>query len=74
MSGFLEKYNTDDVFIRNLIVALLNSLNDRLKYIQVNDQQEILEIYVPFYFSLTGDEPFLQDSFLEYILFVFWWI
>jgi hypothetical protein len=67
MSGFLEKYNMDDVFLRNLIVALLNSLNDRLKYIQVNDQQDILEVYVPFYFSLTGDEPFLQDSFLEYI-------
>jgi len=66
MSGFLEKYNTDEVFLRNLITSLLNSLNDRLKYIQINDQQEILEVYVPFYFSLTGDEPFLQDNFLQY--------
>jgi len=67
MSGFLEKYNMDEVYLRNLITALLNSLNDKLKYIQINDQQEILEVYVPFYFTLTGDEPFLQDNFLEYI-------
>jgi hypothetical protein len=67
MSGFLEKYNTDEVFLRNLITSLLNSLNDRLTYSQINDQQEKLEVYVPFYFSLTGDEPFLQDNFLEYI-------
>jgi hypothetical protein len=67
MSGFLEKYNTDEVFLRNLITSLLRSLNDKLTYKQVNDQQEVLEVYVPFYYSLTGDEPFLQDSFLEYI-------
>ena len=61
MSGFLEKFNTDEVFLRNLISSLLRSLNDKLTYYQVNDQQEKLEVYVPFYYSLTGEEPFLQD-------------
>ena len=36
MSGFLEKYNTDEVFLRGLITSLLKSLNDKLKYIQIN--------------------------------------
>lgn len=66
MSGFLEKYNTDDVFLRGLITSLLKSMNDKLKYIQINDQQEVLETYIPFFYSLTGDESFLQDFFIKY--------
>jgi hypothetical protein len=66
MSGFLEKYNTDDVFLRSLITALLRSLNDKLTYTQINDQQQILEVFIPFFYSMTGDESFLQDFFIEY--------
>ncbi len=49
MSGFLEKYNTDEVFLRGLITSLLRSLNDKLRYIQINDQQEVLEVFIPFF-------------------------
>lgn len=66
MSGFLEKYNTDEVFLRGLITSLLRSFNEKLKYTQVNDQQQVLEVFVPFFYSLTGDEPFLQDFFIHY--------
>jgi len=66
MSGFLEKFNMDDVYLRNLIIGLLRSLNEKVTYFQVNDQQEKIEVYVPFFFSLTGDESFLMDSFIEY--------
>lgn len=66
MSGFLEKYNTDEVFLRSLIVAMLRSLNEKLTYLQVNDQQQVLEVYIPFFYSMTGDESFLQDFFLPY--------
>jgi hypothetical protein len=66
MSGFLEKYNTDEVFLRNLIISFIRSLNEKLTYIQVNDQQNILQVYVPFFYSMTGDESFLQDFFIEY--------
>jgi hypothetical protein len=66
MSGFLEKYNTDDVFLRNIIVSFLKSLNDRVTYKQVNDQQQVLLVYIPFFYSITGDESFLQDFYLEY--------
>jgi hypothetical protein len=66
MSGFLEKYNTDEVFLRGLIVSFLRSLNEKVKYIQVNDQQDMLEIFIPFFYSMSGDESFLQDFFLSY--------
>lgn len=66
MSGFLEKYNTDEVFLRGLITSLLRSLNDKLRYIQINDQQEVLEVFIPFFYSMTGEEPYLQDFFLIY--------
>jgi len=66
MSGFLEKYNVDDVFLRNVIVGLLRSLNERLTYTQINDKQEILNVYVPFLYSMSGDESFLKDYYLDY--------
>ncbi len=66
MSGFLEKYNTDEVFLRGLLISFLKSLNDKIRYIQINDQQDILEVFIPFFYSMTGDESFLQDFFIEY--------
>jgi hypothetical protein len=66
MSGFLEKFNTDDVFLRGLITSFIRTLNDKVKYIQINDQQEVLEVYIPFFYSMTGDESFLQNFYLQY--------
>jgi len=66
MSGFLEKFNTDEVFLRGLITSLMRSMNDNVKYTQIDDQQEVLEIFIPFFYSLTGDESFLQDFFIRY--------
>ena len=66
MSGFLEKYNTDEDFLRGLITSFLRSLNEKVKYIQINDQQQVLEVFIPFFYSMTGDEAFLQDFFLHY--------
>lgn len=66
MSGFLEKYNTDEVFLRNIIVGLLRNMNEKLTYLQTNDKQEILEVFVPFLYSMSGDESFLKDFYLDY--------
>ena len=67
MSGFLEKYNIDEVFLRGVIVGLLRSLNEKVTYTQINEQQEILEVYIPFFYSMSGDESFLQDFYLDYL-------
>lgn len=67
MSGFLEKYNIDEVFLRGVIVGLLRSLNEKVTYTQINEQQQILEVYIPFFYSMSGDESFLQDFYLDYL-------
>jgi hypothetical protein len=64
--AFLEKYNVDEVFLRGIIVGFLRSLNEKLTYTQINEQQEILEIFIPFFYSMSGDESFLQDFYLNY--------
>lgn len=67
MAGFLEKYNVDEVFLRGIIVGLLRSLNEKVTYTQINQQQQILQVYIPFFYSMAGDESFLQDFYLDYL-------
>jgi len=67
MSGFLEKYNVDEVFLRGIIVGFLRSLNEKVTYTQINQQQQILQVYIPFFYSMAGDETFLQDFYLDYL-------
>jgi hypothetical protein len=64
--SFLEKYNVDEVFLRGVIIGLLRSLNEKVTYTQINEQQEILQIFIPFFYSMSGDESFLQDFYLNY--------
>jgi hypothetical protein len=64
--NFLEKYNTDDVFFRGIIVGLLSKLNETITYTQINSEQVKSTIYIPFFYSMVGDEPFLQDFYITY--------
>ena len=64
--NFLEKYNTDDVFFRGIILGLLTKLNEIITYDQVDKDQNVTKIYIPFFYSMVGDEPFLQDFYLSY--------
>ena len=64
MATYNLKFNKDDSVVRHLIVGLLADLNNKLSfYRQVSNDQRI-EVDVPFYYSITGDENFLRDSFL----------
>lgn len=64
--NFLEKYNRDEIFFRGLIIGLLSSLNNRITYYQTTDSGDEVEIFIPFFYSLAGDEPFLEDFYLNY--------
>lgn len=66
MGDFLHKYNTDDVHIRAVIVGLVNLLNNRIVYKNILSDTESDDITVPFFYSMTGDERFLQDYFMEW--------
>lgn len=63
---YLEKFNRDDIHARAIIVGLINLLNQEIFFVNTisNTEQKIVE--VPFYYSNTGDERFLQDYFLEW--------
>jgi hypothetical protein len=59
------KKNYDNVFIRDVIVGALGYLREKIYiYNQVDEtRRQIIEI--PFFYSLAGDEKFLQDAFLK---------
>jgi hypothetical protein len=62
-------FNKDDVAIRNILIGLLATLSDNIYwYNQIGTKKEnIRKINVPFYFSTTGSERYLQDNFLNNI-------
>lgn len=58
--------NTDDVFLRSLVVAFINALNDRIKYDVIVSPTETRSYSVPFYYSIVGDGRFIQDNFINF--------
>jgi hypothetical protein len=62
-----EKFNMDDVFIRDLTVCLLDKLEGQLRWTNRFTDKDV-EVEVPFYYSLSGDERYLLDSFQDDIV------
>lgn len=65
MSEFNTLYNFNDCELRNIILSVLYTLNDKVKYKQYKDNNIFDEITVPFFYSLTGAEDFLVDNFMN---------
>lgn len=59
-----KKFNFEDTFLRDLTICLLDSLENNIKWVNRFDSGEV-KVNVPFYYSLTGDERFLLDSFQD---------
>ena len=59
------EFNKDDVVLRNVIVGVLATLNNKMWWYQQVSQTEKQKVQVPFYFSTTGDERFLMDMFMN---------
>ncbi len=64
MSAYNAEYNKDLSYIRHIIVALLNELNNKIYFYNVIDEDTKMKIDIPFYYSVTGQERFLLDKFL----------
>ena len=59
-----EKFNFEDVFFRDLTVCVLDTLEGQIKWTnRFSSGDRYVE--VPFYYSLTGDERFLLDTFSD---------
>ena len=62
-----EKFNFEDVFFRDLTVCVLDTLEDKIKWTNrftIGDRF----VKVPIYYSMSGDERFLLDSFSDDIV------
>ena len=69
MSVYDLHFNKDDVTIRNILVGLIATLHDSVQWHnQIGSSiEEKRLVKVPFYFSTTGTERYLQDNFLNNI-------
>lgn len=62
-----EKFNYEDVFFRDLTVCVLDTLESQIKWVnRFSTGDRYVE--VPIYYSMTGDERFLLDSFSDDIV------
>lgn len=59
-----EKYNYDDVFMRDVTVSLLATLDDRIKWTNVFSSGP-QDVNCKIYYSMTGKDDFLMDSFVD---------
>lgn len=62
-----EKFNFEDVFFRDLTVCVLDTLEGQVKWTNRFTSGDVF-VQVPIYYSLTGDERFLLDSFSDDIV------
>ena len=62
-----EKFNMDNVFLRDLTTCVLFNLEGQLKWTNKFTSGDV-NVEVPFYYSLAGDERFLLDSFQDDIV------
>lgn len=62
-----EKFNYEDVFFRDLTVCVLDTLENQIQWVNRFTSGD-RHVKVPIYYSMTGDERFLLDSFSDDIV------
>lgn len=62
-----ERFNFEDVFFRDLTACVLDTLEGQVKWTNRFTSGDKF-VQVPFYYSLTGDERFLLDTFADDIV------
>lgn len=64
MATYNTKFNFDDSVVRHIIIGLLADLNNKIYFYRQLNNNTRVAIDVPFYYSITGDDEFLRDTFL----------
>jgi hypothetical protein len=59
----MKTLNTDDIFLRNLTIALLDLLNDEMEFSLSRDDRKS-SFNVPFVYNYGTDEGFLKDFYI----------
>lgn len=63
MASYNLKFNKDDSVIRHILIGLIADLNKKISYFNTVGGEDI-QVDIPFYLSLVGDESYLYDYFL----------
>lgn len=64
MTTPIEKYNSDNILVRNVIAGVLSILNKSIKYEQVWENNISEEIILPWMYDLgSSDERLMQDNY-----------
>ena len=64
--AFNDRYNTDDVLLRAVLVGLINLLNKKVVIEYVISDTESKMTPVPFFPAMAQDERFMQDFYMHY--------
>lgn len=64
--AFNDRYNTDDVHLRAVLVGLVDLLNKNVVIEQVISDTESTMIPIPFYPAMANQERFMQDFYMHY--------
>ena len=64
MATYNLKFNKDDSVIRHIIVGLLADLNNKMSFHRQISNDERVEVDIPFFYAVGGDENFMKDNFL----------
>lgn len=59
-----ERFNFEDVFFRDLTLCVLDTLEGEINWVNRFSNGDV-NVSVPFYYSMTGDDRFLLDSFSD---------
>jgi len=59
-----ERLNYDDTYFRDLTICVLDTLEGQVRW-KNNFSSGDRDVIVPFYYSMTGDERFLFDAFVD---------
>src|ERR1035437_8984645 len=62
-----DRFNFEDVFFRDLTVCVLDTIEGQINWVNRFSSGDVY-VQVPFYYSMTGDERFLLDSFSDDIV------
>jgi len=59
-----DKFNMKDTFFRDLTVSVLDKFESQIRWVNRFSSGDV-SVIVPFFYSLTGDERFLMDAFVD---------
>ncbi len=65
MATFEQTHNWNEVFLRDVTIGLTSELYRKIRWFNRWQNGETKLITVPFYYSMTGDDRFLLDAFVD---------